>query len=161
MTTLHVFTTGGTIDKMYFDALSDFKVGEPQISRLLTEANVTFEWRVTPLMRKDSLELTEADRQEIRQHVLASDSQQVLVTHGTDTMVATALALQGIPDKTIVLTGSMVPALQRYSDAVFNIGFAAGVVRTQPAGVFIAINGQVLLPEHASKNRAANRFEVS
>lgn len=160
MTEIRVVTTGGTIDKIYFDRLSDFHVGEPQIGELLTEANVTFDWAITPLMRKDSLDLTDADRSAIVEAVRAAEETQVLVTHGTDTMVETARALQAADlGKTVVLTGAMQPATQRDSDAVFNIGFAIGVLRCAAPGVWLAMNGQRFPPEAARKNRAANRFE--
>jgi L-asparaginase len=160
MAEIRVVTTGGTIDKIYFDRLSDFRVGEPQIGELLREANVTFEWAVTPLMRKDSLDLDDGDRAAIVDAVRGCDEAQVLVTHGTDTMVDTARALQTAAlGKTVVLTGAMQPATQRDSDAVFNIGFAIGVLRCSAPGVYLAMNGQVFTPDAARKNRAANRFE--
>ena len=160
MTDVRILTTGGTIDKIYFDRLSDFRVGDPQIGELLTEANVTFSWAVTALLRKDSLDLTDDDRDQIAAAVAQCDEQRILVTHGTDTMVATARRLQAVAgERTVVLTGAMQPATQRDSDAVFNIGFAIGVLRCSAPGVFIAMNGQVLTPDTARKNRAQNRFE--
>ena len=157
---LHIVTTGGTIDKIYFDALSDFQVGAPQIEVYLREANVSFSWRLTPLMRKDSLELTDDDREAVLAVVQESSAARILITHGTDTMLTTAQVLQAVEDKTIVLTGAMCPATQRGSDAAFNIGFAIGVLQTLPAGVHVAMNGQVFAPGRARKNRAANRFEI-
>jgi L-asparaginase len=159
VTDLHVVTTGGTIDKIYFDRLSDFEVGAPQVGALLEQANVTFSWDITALLRKDSLELTDVDRDAIVEAVAACGADRVLVTHGTDTMLETAERLLAVPDKTIVLTGAMQPATQRDSDAVFNIGFAIGVLRTAAPGVYVAINGQIFLPGLARKNRARNRFE--
>ena len=161
MTDIHVFTTGGTIDKIYFDRLSDFEVGAPQVGELLTDANVSFSWDITALMRKDSLDIDDGDRDAIAAAVEDCDASHVLVTHGTDTMLATAERLAGIEGKTIVLTGSMQPAAQRDSDAVFNIGFAIGVLRAETPGVYVAINGQVFHPGSARKNRAQNRFEVA
>ena len=161
---IHVLTTGGTIDKIYFDALSEFQVGAPQIEVYLREANVSFRWRLTPLLRKDSLELTAADRTLILEAVSSSEAQRLLITHGTDTMLDTAslIAAHGVvaAAKTIVLTGAMCPATQRGSDAVFNIGFAIGALRLLGAGVYVAMNGQVFSPGQARKNRAANRFET-
>ncbi|HSG91786.1 MAG TPA: asparaginase domain-containing protein [Pseudomonadales bacterium] len=160
MTDIRVITTGGTIDKIYFDRLSDFQVGDPQIGELLTEANVTFTWAVTALMRKDSLDLDDEDRERIVAAVRACEEQCILVTHGTDTMVATAQRLQAAElGRTIVLTGAMQPATQRDSDAVFNIGFAIGVLRSRAPGVYVAMNGQAFTPELARKNREQNRFE--
>ena len=161
MRDLHVVTTGGTIDKIYFDRLSEFEVGEPQVGALLAQANVTFSWTIDALLRKDSLELTEPDRDAIVAAVRRADADRILVTHGTDTMLETAERLRAVSGKTIVLTGSMQPATLRDSDAVFNIGFALGVLRTAAPGVYVAMNGQLFEPGHARKNRSANRFEVS
>src|SRR5262245_64867517 len=106
---IHVLTTGGTIDKVYFDAKSEFQVGPPMIAELLKEAHVTAEVTIERVLAKDSLELSDADRQLIRERVLASPVDRILITHGTDTMADTAKALAGIPGKTIALTGSMQP----------------------------------------------------
>lgn len=158
---LAVFTTGGTIDKIYFDALSDFQVGETAMATILREANVAFEFEITPLMRKDSLELTDEDRAQVRQAVLSAGPKRILVTHGTDTMIETALAIGDPGERTIVFTGAMQPASQRNSDAVFNIGFAIAVARMQPPGVYVAMNGRVFDPRNTRKNRDAQRFEAS
>lgn len=156
---LEIFTTGGTIDKVYFDAKSTFEVGEPQILEVLREANLNIDYQVTPLMRKDSLELTKEDRQKVREAVQASTAAEVVITHGTDTMTSTAKALAGIKDKTIVLTGAMQPARFRFTDAVFNIASAMMAAQTLPAGVYIAMNGRVFNPEKTRKNVEKNRFE--
>jgi L-asparaginase len=156
---IRVFTAGGTIDKIYFDAASEFKVGEPQIGELLREANVNFSYRVESLLRKDSLEMTEQDRGMIRRRVENDPTDRILITHGTDTMVETARALLGVEEKTIVLTGAMQPARQRVSDAIFNIGYAVGALQQLPAGVYIAMNGEVFNPLTVTKNRAEHRFE--
>lgn len=156
---LKIFTTGGTIDKIYFDAQSDFEVGEPQIGRILADARVGFEYEIAQLMRKDSLELDDADREHIRCAVAAEESPHILITHGTDTMVETALALGELPEKIIVLTGALNPARFDSSDAIFNIGLAVAAVQTSPPGVYIAMNGQVFDARFVRKNRTENRFE--
>ena len=156
---LLIITTGGTIDKIYFDDKSDYQVGEPQISQILHAMDVAFEFEVAALMRKDSLHITDADRQLIRSAIAASDVSHVLITHGTDTMVETAVELRDLPGKTIVLTGALNPARFRDSDAIFNIGCAVGAVQALPPGVYIAMNGKVWNPEHVCKNRSQNRFE--
>lgn len=156
---LEIFTTGGTIDKVYFDAKSKFEVGEPQILEVLREANLSIEYQVTPLLRKDSLELTDADRQQIRQAVEASSARQIVITHGTDTMTDTARALTGIAGKSIVLTGAMQPARFRFTDAVFNIASAMMAAQILPEGVYIAMNGKVFDPATTRKNVEKNRFE--
>jgi L-asparaginase len=156
---VRIFTTGGTIDKVYFDAKSDYQVGEPQIDQLLAEANVTCAYAVTPLLRKDSLELDAADRALIAERVAAASENRVLITHGTDTMVETARALLGIAGKTVVLVGAMQPARLRVSDAFFNIGFALAAVQLLPPGIYLAMNGRVFDPLTTRKNVAENRFE--
>jgi len=156
---LHVITTGGTIDKVYFDAKSEYEVGEPQVLEIFRDAHVTFDFTLESVLRKDSLELTDADRQLIRARIEACADNRILVTHGTDTMVETAKALAGISGKTIVLTGSMQPARFKGGDAVFNIGVAVGAVQSLPPGVYVAMNGRVFDPRRARKNRERNCFE--
>ena len=156
---LEIFTTGGTIDKVYFDAKSKFEVGEPQILEVLREANLSIDYQVTPLMRKDSLELTDRHRAQIRQAVAASTARQIVITHGTDTMTETAKALAGIAGKSIVLTGAMQPAWFRFTDAVFNIASAMMAAQILLEGVYIVMNGKVFDPATTRKNVEMNRFE--
>jgi len=157
--TIRIVATGGTIDKIYFDQKSSYQVGEPQIVAVLDEANVTFRYEVLSLMRKDSLEMSDADRQLIRQTIAADPLRHFVVTHGTDTMVQTAKALQGLAGKTIVLTGAMQPARFRMTDAAFNIASAVTAVQLLPEGVYIAMNGRIFLPDRVRKNVEENRFE--
>lgn len=156
---IKIYTAGGTIDKIYFDQKSEFQVGEPQICELLTEANITFDYQVESILRKDSLEMMDEDRQQIAEKIRSDGEERILLTHGTDTMVETARALVGIPDKTIVLTGAMQPARLRVSDAIFNIGYAIAAVQMLPPGIYVAMNGQVFDPLQTRKNVAENRFE--
>ena len=156
---IQIFTTGGTIDKVYFDARSNFQVGEPQVVEILKGANVTVEYAVEMLFRKDSLDLTDADRAVIADRVRETPCRHVLITHGTDTMIQTAQVLQDIPEKTIVLVGSLRPARFKRSAAEFNIGFALAAVQALPAGVYIAMNGCLFDPEKVRKNREMNQFE--
>lgn len=158
--TIQIITTGGTIDKIYFDRLSEYQVGEPQIAEVLRQVNVAFDWTIESILRKDSLELTDDDRRLICVRVESSPHAHVLLTHGTDTMCESGRALAGIAGKTIVLTGSLYPAMFRESDAVFNIGFALACVQTLPPGVYLAMNGRVFDPARTRKNRAANLFEA-
>jgi L-asparaginase len=161
MEELLIVTTGGTIDKVYFDDKSDFQVGEPQIGRILQELGVAFRFTVIGLLRKDSLHINQDDRELLRAAIAAQPARHVLVTHGTDTMVETAQVLASITDKTIVLTGALNPARFRGSDAEFNIGTAVGAVQSLPPGVYIAMNGRVWNPHRVRKNVAANRFEAA
>ena len=157
---LHIITTGGTIDKIYFDDKSDFQVGDPVIGELLQRMQVGFEFSVESTLRKDSLDMTDADRALIRQSVEPCKEDCVLITHGTDGMVATAAALKGITGKKIVLTGALQPAAFHLSDAIFNVGCAIGAAQSKPPGVYIAMNGQVFNADKVVKNLAANRFEA-
>ena len=161
MQELLVVTTGGTIDKVYFDDKSDYQVGDPQIGRILEELGVAFRFTVIPIIRKDSLHITDEDRELIRATVAAQPARHVLITHGTDSMVQTGHVLTSIPDKTIVMTGALNPARFRGSDAEFNIGCAVGAVQSLPPGVYIAMNGRIWDPAKVRKNVAANRFEAA
>jgi L-asparaginase len=158
---LQIFSCGGTIDKLYFDAKSEYEVGDPQVLTIFQEANVTFRYSIQSLMQKDSLEMNDDDRQQVRQAVENCASKLILITHGTDMMPDTAKALMGIPGKTIVLTGSMTPARFQRSDAEFNIGCAVGAVMCSPPGVYIAMNGCVFPADKVRKNRDKSRFELS
>lgn len=160
MQQLTVVTTGGTIDKIYFDEKSEFQIGAPAIGEILGQLGVAFEFRVIPLLRKDSLHLTDEDRALIRRCVAELPQRHVLVTHGTDTMVETARVLLDVPGKVIVLTGALNPARFQGSDAVFNIGCAVGALQCLPDGVYVAMNGRIWDPARVRKNRAANRFEA-
>jgi L-asparaginase len=154
-----IFTTGGTIDKVYFDAKGNYHVGSPMVRELLVHARLSQMPEITELLRKDSLEMTESDRQVVRAAVAACAAARVLITHGTDTMVATARALAGIPGKTIVLTGALQPGRFSDSDAEFNLGLAFGAVQLCPVGVYVVANGTVFPAERVRKNVELNRFE--
>jgi len=154
-----IYTTGGTIDKVYFDQKSEYQVGDPQANGVLERANVVLDYVVESIMKKDSLDFTDEDRELIRRKVESSSFERIVITHGTDTMIATAKVLKGILDKTIVMTGSMYPAQFRDSDAVFNIGCAVTAAQTLGPGVYIAMNGCIFMPDHTRKNVEKNRFE--
>ncbi|MBK1831941.1 asparaginase [Verrucomicrobiaceae bacterium R5-34] len=157
---LLIITVGGTIDKVYFDASSEYEVGEPTVPHVYQGALVTLDYELLPLMRKDSLEMTESDRVLIRETCEQVEQDKILITHGTDTMADTAEALAGLEGKTIVLTGAMAPARFRETDAVFNIGVATGAVQALPPGVYIAMNGQIFPAGQVRKNREERRFEA-
>ena len=159
MTKITVLATGGTFDKNYYDNLSDYRIGEPQVEEILQQARVGFEYTVEAIISKDSLDMTDEDRRTLCERVAKDSNQRIVITHGTDTMVETARALEAVRGKTIVITGAMQPARFRSTDANFNAGFALAAVQLLPAGVYIAMNGRILGPEEAVKNRAAGRFE--
>ena len=153
-----VLTTGGTIDKNYFDALSEYQIVDSGIPALLQEARVALPLRIEEVCRKDSLELTDQDRAEIARRIAEAPETQVVITHGTDTMTETAKALAYIPGKTIVLTGALSPARCAQPDAPFNLGMAFAAAHVAPPGVYIAMSGQVFDGLKVKKDRAAGRF---
>lgn len=158
MSLIRIFTVGGTIDKIYFDAKSSYEVGPPNITEVLSGLSLNLDYEVVSLMQKDSLEMTYADREAIRQAVTASPKNEIVITHGTDTMVDTARVLHTIPNKTIVLTGALSPALFKNSDAMFNIGAALTAAQTKLAGVYIAMNGVIFDYDKVRKDVENNRF---
>jgi L-asparaginase len=154
-----ILTTGGTIDKAYFDALSEYQVAASGIPTLLEEARVALPLRIEEVCRKDSLELTDADRAEIAARAAAAPESRIVITHGTDTMTETARVLAAqVPGKTMVLTGALAPARFAQSDAAFNLGMAVAAAQTCPPGVWIAMSGQVFDGLRVRKDRAAGRF---
>ena len=153
-----VLTTGGTIDKNYFDALSEYQIVDSGIPALLKEARVALPLRIEEVCRKDSLELSDADRSELARRVAEAPELRVVITHGTDTMTDTAKALAHIPGKTIVLTGALSPARFAETDAPFNLGMAFAAAQVAPPGVYIAMSGQVFDGLKVRKDRAAGRF---
>ena len=158
---IKIYSCGGTIDKVYFDANSEFEVGEPQIAAVFRDALVSFEFEIESLMRKDSLEMTDEDRDLIRQRIAASEETHFLVTHGTDTMAQTGRHLANLSGKTIVLTGAMMPARFRVTDAMFNIGCAVGALQCKAPGAYIAMNGRVFDATRVRKNIKEQRFEAT
>lgn len=156
---IKIYTTGGTIDKVYFDQKSEYQVGDPQANGVLERANVVLNYDVESIMKKDSLDFTDADRELVKTVIESSSDDRIVITHGTDTMVETAKTLKNVSDKTIVMTGSMYPAQFRDSDAVFNIGCAVTAAQILGPGIYIVMNGRVFNPELVRKNIELNRFE--
>lgn len=156
---IRFLTTGGTIDKIYFDALSEFEVGESVVEHILKDGLVEFDYDVVSLLQKDSLEIDDADRATLRNFICKDDATHYVITHGTDTMPLTASVLADLTGKTIVLTGALTPARFRSTDAIFNVGMAVAAVQLAPPGVYISMNGQVFEAGAVRKNRAENRFE--
>ena len=162
MMDLCVLTTGGTFDKVYFDALSDYKIGEPQIKGILERGRVSLEYCVREVMRKDSLDMVQDDRLALWSCIKSAPHTRFLIIHGTDTMAQTAqFLLPCAPEKTIILTGSMQPARFIDSDATFNAGFAVAASQILPKGIYLAMNGKVFKPSEVCKNRQLGIFEKS
>jgi L-asparaginase len=156
---IRFISTGGTIDKIYFDAMSQFEVGDSQVKHILSEGLAAFDFDIVPMFRKDSLEFTDDDRQQLREFIETDDATLFVITHGTDTMVQTAEAIAGIAGKSIVITGALSPARFKGTDATFNVGLAVAAVQLVQPGVYIAMNGQVFSGDDVRKNREENRFE--
>lgn len=157
-TPILLLTTGGTIDKIYFDALSDYQVGETVMAKLLDIARVKRPFRIEEVTRKDSLELNEADRALIRERVVTAPENHIIITHGTDTMTETASMLDGIAGKRIVLVGALAPARFGESDASFNLGMAFATVQMAEPGVYITMSGSVFPAGQVVKDRVKGAF---
>ncbi|KXU31787.1 asparaginase [Sphingobium sp. 22B] len=157
-TSILVLTTGGTIDKIYFDALSDYQVGETVVAKLLDIARVKRPFRIEEVVRKDSLELDDADRALIRDRVAAASESHIVITHGTDTMTETAKLLSAIAGKTVVLVGALAPARFGESDASFNLGMAFATVQLAAPGVYITMSGSVFRADRVVKDREKGAF---
>jgi L-asparaginase len=155
---IKIISAGGTIDKVYFDRMSDYKVGRPQIIEMIKEANFDLELDFTSVLKKDSLDFTDDDRSLIKKTVEEDSCSHLVITHGTDTMIETARMLKDISGKVIVLTGSMLPANFKFSDAPYNIACALMAVQLLRPGAYIVMNGKVFDPDKVQKDRKSNRF---
>jgi len=158
--TIAILTTGGTFDKVYFDANSDYSIGEPCITSILDEGNVTSDYRVQSILKKDSLDIAQDERELIKNSVLECDEERIIIIHGTDTMDKTAKFLEDIKEKTIILTGAMQPARFKKTDATFNSGFAYAAALSLDHGIYIAMNGEIFNPNNVKKNIDLGRFET-
>jgi L-asparaginase len=158
---IKILATGGTFDKIYYDAKSVFHIGDPMATSILNEANVTFEYEVESIMKKDSLDIDDDDRETIRQKVAQESCNRIIIIHGTDSMIKTAMCLLEIENKTIVITGAMQPARMQISDSAYNIGVATTAVQLLGPGVYVAMNGKIFDPGSTTKNVEMSRFESS
>jgi L-asparaginase len=158
---IRLLVTGGTIDKSYCPVEGALSFSRTHVLAMLKQARVALpEAKIQTLLLKDSLDLTEADREIICQAAIAATEIKLIVTHGTDTMVQTAerLAAKQLA-KTIVLVGAMVPYTFSNSDGLFNLGLAFGAVQLLPAGVYIAMNGRIFPWNSVHKNKTLGVFE--
>ena len=157
---IRIFVTGGTFDKTYDEIRGRLAFGDTHLPEMLKLGRSRVEVSIRTLMMIDSLEMTDADRDVIVRNCAHCAESQIVVTHGTDTMVETAAALaRGITGKTIVLTGAMIPYDFGSSDGLFNLGSALSFVQVLPAGVYIAMNGQHFAWDRVRKNRETGVFE--
>ena len=159
--TIRLLVTGCTFDKEYDEIHGTLDFRETHLPDMLEMARSRLDVNVHTLMMVDSLEMTEADRDLIATQCREAPEQWIVVTHGTDTMVDTARVLaEHVPDKTIVLTGAMIPIAFGSSDGLFNLGGALTVVQVLPIGVYIAMNGRVFQWNDVRKNRETGEFEA-
>lgn len=157
---MKILITGGTIDKQYNPLNGELRFEQSAIKDMLEQSRSTVKVELTTLMLKDSLEMNDQDRQVIAQACYDSDDQQIMITHGTDTMVETAhqIAAGLSAEKTVVLFGAMVPYQFKQSDALFNFGCAMSAVQILAPGVYITMNGQVFDYREVQKNRTLGQF---
>ena len=157
---IQILVTGGTFDKEYDEIRGQLYFQHTHVPEMLKLGRCRLEVDVQTLMMIDSLEMTEADRGVIVERCRASPESRIVITHGTDTMVETALTLQvEALQKTIVLTGAMIPYKFGSSDGLFNLGSALALVQALPTGVYIAMNGGCFPANRVRKNRTAGVFE--
>ncbi len=157
---IRIFVTGGTFDKTYDEITGQLSFADTHLPEMLRLGRSRIEVSVRTLMMIDSLDMTEADRALIVQNCRQAPEEHIVITHGTDTMTETAAAVAGeITDKTVVLTGAMIPYAFGSSDGLFNLGSALSFVQVLPHGVYIAMNGKCFPWDHCRKNRERGEFE--
>ena len=157
---LRLLVTGGTFDKEYDEIRGELFFNDTHLPELLRQGRCALDVELRTIMMVDSLDMTDADRDLIAQNCVRCEETRIVVTHGTDTMVDTARVLAAaVPDKTVVLTGAMVPIAFGSSDGLFNLGSALSFAQVLPAGVYIAMNGRCFPWDDARKNRETGRFE--
>ena len=157
---IKIFVTGGTFDKEYNELEGSLYFKDTHLSEMLNLGRCKVDVEIQTLMMVDSLEMTHADRNMIVEQCTKAEVDRIIVTHGTDTMEVTARVLgQLISNKTIVLTGAMIPYKFGSSDGLFNLGSALAFVQTLPAGVYIVMNGRYFHWHNVRKNRQTGQFE--
>ena len=157
---IRVFITGGTFDKTYDEISGRLSFADTHVHEMLQLGRCRLELAVRTLMMVDSLELNDADRRLILENCRSAEEPQIVITHGTDTMAETARYLgHRVKDRTIVLTGAVVPYTFGSSDGLFNLGSALSFAQVLPAGVYIAMNGRRFSWDNARKNHETGRFE--
>ena len=157
---IRILVTGGTFDKEYNERTGQLFFKDTHIAEMLRLGRSRVPTTIRTVMMIDSLEMTEADRALIVQNCLQSDENRIVITHGTDTMTETAAAIaQAVSDKTVVLTGAMIPYAFGSSDGLFNLGSALSFVQVLPPGVYISMNGKCFPWDRVRKNRERGEFE--
>ncbi len=158
--TVKILVTGGTFDKEYMELTGQLVFKNTHVPEMLKLARCRIDIKIRTLMMIDSLDMTDYHRNSILEKCRNSKEDKIIITHGTDTMVKTAQFLGSqIKDKTIVLTGALVPYAFGSSDGHFNLGSALAFVQSMPNGVYIAMNGQYFTYDNVRKNKVTGEFE--
>jgi L-asparaginase len=159
---IRILVTGGTFDKEYDELTGNLFFRGTHVPKLLEQGRCQLDCRISTLMLKDSLDMNDDDRAHIARACRDAEETRLVITHGTDTMTATAQGLaKAAPNKTIVLTGAMIPCAFGTSDGPFNLGSALALAQVLPAGIYIAMNGTVFPWDNVRKNRELGRFETT
>lgn len=157
---IRIIVTGGTFDKKYNDITGELYFKSSHIQNMLELGRSRLDLTIRTLMMIDSCDMTDEDREIIVKNCEKAPEKKIIVTHGTDTMVETAKILaNSIKDKTIILTGAMIPYTFGSSDGLFNLGSAIAFVQTLPTGIYIAMNGKYFKWDNVRKNKKIGEFE--
>jgi L-asparaginase len=157
---VRILIAGGTFDKEYDEITGKLYFKDTHIPEMLKLGRCRLDVQIRTVMMIDSLEMTDSDRELILDHCRKSPEDKIVITHGTDTMVETAQMLaKKMKEKTIVLTGAMIPYAFGSSDGLFNLGSALSFVQALPPGVYIAMNGKCFSWDKVQKNRERGEFE--
>ena len=157
---IRIFVTGGTFDKEYNELTGELFFKETHLLEMLTRSRNTVDTTVRTLMMIDSLNMTDEDRELIVHQCRNALEEKIIITHGTDTMTVTAKVLaEKVKNKTIILTGAMIPYKFGSSDGFFNLGSALAFVQSLPAGVYVAMNGKAFNWDNVRKNKQTGQFE--
>lgn len=157
---IRILITGGTFDKEYNELTGELFFKDTHLPEMLKLGRCRAEVDIRTLMMIDSLDMTDEDRMLIADHCRKADETRIIITHGTDTMAETARFLAGrVADKTIVITGAMIPYKFGSSDGLFNLGSAMAFVQSLPHGVYVAMNGRCFPWDNVRKNRKTGEFE--
>ena len=157
---IHILVTGGTFDKEYNELTGELVFKNTHLPEMLSLARSSLQIEIQTLMMVDSLEMTDADRERITECCRSASADRIVVTHGTDTMAETAAVLgRRIHNKTIILTGAMIPYKFGSSDGIFNLGAALAYAQCLPFGVYVAMNGHAFPWDNVRKNKVIGVFE--
>ena len=157
---IRIFATGGTFDKEYNEITGALFFQDTHLGSMLARGRCLLNLEIETLLMIDSLEMTDAQRELILQRCRETPERHIVITHGTDSMEVTAAVLgAAIADKTIVLTGAMIPYTFGSSDGTFNLGTALAFVQTLPPGVYVAMNGRYWDWRFVRKNRELGVFQ--